>query len=260
MLTSGKPGMTNPAAVPVSVLGRMLLPTTLLTVLLAMLLTSGCHKREIDELRVQNQDILKRLSDLEEAQKNADARPDAGRQADPSTVYSIALGDSPTRGRADASVSIVEYSDFQCPYCAQVQPLLMQLLEKYPRDVKLVFKHFPLSFHAAAKPATIASLAAQEQGKFWEMHDVLFANFRTLSTSKLEDYAREAGLDIERWRQDLLDNQERYAGIAEEDYNLGISVSVRGTPTLFVNGVKVQDRSFEGISAMIEAARNTPGS
>ena len=213
--------------------------------LLTVLHTSGCHQGEIAELKAQNQEIL-----------NAGTRP----VDDPDKAHPIPLVNSPVRGNPEASVAIVEYSDFQCPYCAQVQPLLMQLLEKYPRDVKLVFKHFPLSFHQAARPATIASLAAHEQDKFWEMHDVLFANYKTLSVNKLQDYAREAGLDVERWRRDVAQNQEDYEAIATADYNLGTSVSVRGTPTLFVNGVKVSDRSLEGISAMIERARDTPGS
>ena len=230
--------------------------------LLAMLLVSGCNQSEIEELHAQNQKILTRLSQLEEDQnklKGAGAA-DVRQVEDPNKVYPIPLGDSPVRGNPDAPVAIVEYSDFQCAYCAQVQPLLMQLLEKYPDDVKLVFKQFPLSFHEAAMPATIASLAAHDQGKFWEMHDVLFANFRTLSEQKLEAYAAEAGLDMDRFRLDLIQGKARYEDIAGADSKLGTSVSVRGTPTLFVNGVKVRNRSLEGISAMIERARDTAGS
>ncbi len=228
--------------------------------LLAMLLLSGCYQGEIEELREQNQEILNRLSQLEEGQKKLDGGANPRPVDDPNKVYSIPLGDSPVRGDPDAPVSIVEYSDFQCPYCAQVQPLLMQLLERYPQDVKLVFKQFPLVFHEAARPATIASLAAHEQGKFWEMHDVLFANFRTLSAQRIETYAIQAGLDMDRFREDLVDGKERYEAVADADYKLGESVSVRGTPTLFVNGVKVRNRSLEAISAMIERARGTAGS
>ena len=223
--------------------------------LLTVFITAGCYQADIEKLRAQDEEILQRLAQLEAGQKKGGAQPEA---EDPDKVYTIPLGDSPVRGNPEAPVAIVEYSDFQCPYCAQVQPLLMQLLEKYPDDVKLVYKHFPLAFHAAAMPATVASLAAHEQGKFWEMHDVLFANVRTLSASKMEDFAVEAGLDLDRFRSDMGEHRDRYEAIAKADFDHGRSVAVRGTPTLYVGGKKVRNRSLEAISAMIEEAKDAP--
>ena len=228
--------------------------------LLALSAGTGCYRGDLEELRAQNEQILQRLAELEEGQKKLESAGGGGPQPeDPDKVYAIPLGDSPVRGNPAAPVAIVEYSDFQCSFCAQVQPLLMQLLEKYPDDIKLVYKHFPLSFHQAALPATVASLAAHEQGKFWEMHDVLFANIRSLSETKMEGYAREAGLDLDRFRRDLSQNKARYEAVAQEDFDQGRSVAVKGTPTLYVSGKKVQNRSLEAISAMIEEARREAG-
>ena len=225
--------------------------------LLTVFIGAGCYQGDIEELRARDDEILERLAKLEEGQKQEGAQR---QPEDPDKVYTIPLGDSPVRGNPEARVAIVEYSDFQCPYCADVQPLLMQLLEKYPDDVKLVFKHFPLAFHPAAMPATVASLAAQEQGMFWEMHDVLFANTRTLSAIKMEDFAVEAGLDLDQFRSDLSQHRARYEAVAKADFDQGRSVAVRGTPTLYVAGKKVRKRSLEAISAMIEEARDAPGS
>jgi protein-disulfide isomerase len=118
----------------------------------------------------------------------------------------------------------------------------------------VVFKHFPLNFHESAKPAAIAAVAAQEQGRFWEFHDVVFKNQATLSQESLESFAQQAGLDVERFKSDLAKNGADYAKRVDEDYEQGTTVDVRGTPTLYINGRKVQDRSIEGMSAMVEAA------
>jgi protein-disulfide isomerase len=125
------------------------------------------------------------------------------------------------------------------------------VLEKYPKEVKLVMKQFPLRSHAFARKAAIAALAAGKQGKFWEMHEKLYANRKELSDAKVEAIARELGLNMEQFNLDLKD-----PGIAaqiERDIRDGRQARVRGTPTIFVNGKVLSQRSFAGFQQAIEA-------
>jgi len=164
----------------------------------------------------------------------------------------VRLGASPVRGKRDAPVTIVEFSDFQCPFCARSNPIVDGVLAKYPDKVNYVYKHFPLAFHAAARPAAIASIAAQDQGRFWEMHEVLFKNQASLDASKLEDYAKQAGLDVARFKKDLESKKAEYEKRVDAEFALGQSVDVRGTPTLYIGGKKVRVRTVDGMSAMID--------
>jgi protein-disulfide isomerase len=210
---------------------------------------------QLEQVSKQQEEILEKLKSLEANQKRMLAAPKAAAarpqppQEDPNKVYKIDVGPSPIFGKAEAPIAIVEYSDFQCPYCARVTPLLKELHKKYPDKVKLVFKHFPLSFHQAARPAAIASLAAHEQGKFWEMHDALFENQRGLKPDNMAEFAEKAGLDLERFKKDMEAKEAEYAKLVDADFRQGQSVAVRGTPTLYINGKKVQNRSVEGMSA-----------
>jgi protein-disulfide isomerase len=169
-------------------------------------------------------------------------------------IYDIPVGDSPIMGKADAPVALVEFSDFQCPYCARVVPDLKALLDKYPDKVKLVYKHFPLDFHQNARPAAIATMAAQEQGKFWQYHDVLFQNQSALDGAKLEEYAKQAGLDVARFKKDFEAKKAEYDKRVAADLQLGAQSGVQGTPSLYIGGKKVRDRSLAGMSALVEEA------
>jgi protein-disulfide isomerase len=175
-------------------------------------------------------------------------------------IYDIPTGSSPIMGKADAPVALVEFSDFQCPYCARVQPDLKALLEKYPDKVKLVFKHFPLDFHQQARPAAIATMAAQEQGKFWQMHDVLFQNQAGLASANMEDLAKQAGLDVARFKKDYSDKAADYDKRVADDMQLGAQSGVQGTPSLYIGGKKVRDRSIAGMSGLVEEALKRAGS
>lgn len=224
----------------------------------------GCQAGDkIDKIAQQQEEILEKLKTLEANQKRMLAAPTAARpqapQEDFNKVYKIDVGSSPILGNPKAPVTVVEFSDFQCPYCAQASPLIKELQKKFPDKVKVVFKHFPLSFHAGARPAAIASMAAADQGKFWEFHDVLFSNSRELKPDNMEQWAEKAGLDVARFKQDMAAKAEAYGKAVDADFQHGQSVSVRGTPTLFINGKKVQNRSIEGMSAMVEEALKAGG-
>jgi protein-disulfide isomerase len=138
------------------------------------------------------------------------------------------------RGPESAPVTIVEFSDFECPYCSRARTTLDRLLEQYGQQVRLVFRHFPLEFHTNAEMAAQAALAAGEQGRFWEMHDLIFDNQSRLSRNDLLEYAGRLGLDLNAFRQyvDSAAGQPRI----EADLELGRRVGVRGTPTFLING------------------------
>ena len=131
-----------------------------------------------------------------------------------------------------------------------MEALLQQVLEKNPKDVKLVIKHFPLPSHNFAKKAAIAALAAEKQGKFWEVHEKLFANQKQLSDAKVEEIARELGLNMEQFEQDLKDPglQARI----DRDLKNGQEANVRGTPSIFLNGKLLNQRTLAGFQQFID--------
>ncbi len=166
-------------------------------------------------------------------------------------VQQLPVNNSAVRGAANAPVTITIFSDFQCPYCARLVPTLEKVLESYPKQVRLVFKQFPLSMHKFAQPAALASIAARNQGKFWELHDKLFANFDQLSEEKIRELAKGVGLDMARYDKDVA-NTALQNEIAE-DIQLGLQSGVRGTPAVYINGRQLKDRSFDGFRQEIDA-------
>jgi protein-disulfide isomerase len=165
-------------------------------------------------------------------------------------VQEINVTGSPFRGTADAPVIIALFTDFQCPYCARILPLLNQVLEKYQGKVKLVFKNFPLSTHQFARKAASAALAAGKQGKFWELHDRLFQNYNRLNDQVVQKQAKELGLDMQKFEKDM--NDPQIAQVISQDVQEGAKAGVRGTPTIYVNGSLLRDTNLEGFQAAID--------
>jgi protein-disulfide isomerase len=161
-------------------------------------------------------------------------RPIAVGKPDPTVRYAVALGDSAIEGSADAKVTIVIFSDFQCPFCARVQDTLDELQRSYGADLRVVAKHNPLSFHTSADGAARAAEAAGKQGKFWEMHDKLYANIKALGQSDLESYAKELGLDVAQFRRDMDDATIRAR--IDADIKQAKELGAAGTPSFFING------------------------
>jgi protein-disulfide isomerase len=124
-------------------------------------------------------------------------------------------------------------------------------MEKYPDDVKLVIKHFPLSSHKFARPAAKAAMAAHKQGKFWEFHAKLFQNYRSLNEQKVQEIATELELDMEKFAADR--KSPEINALIERDLRNGAAIGVRGTPTIFLNGKRVKNRSMQAFQQMIEA-------
>ena len=135
-------------------------------------------------------------------------------------------------------------------------PVLEQVLEKYPNQVKLVFKNFPIRNHKFAMPAAIAALAAEKQGKFWEFHDLLFKDYNRLNEQKITEIAQQLNLDMEKFAKDRKDPQIR--AVINRDLAEGNRVGVRGTPTIFINGRLLRNRSVPGFQELIEKALQKP--
>lgn len=140
----------------------------------------------------------------------------------------------PMRGAAMGQITIVEFSDFECPYCGRAHPIIQEALREFEGQVRVVFFNYPLPGHPHAMPAARAAVAAGNQGKFWEMHDILFDHQRALEEEDIDRYAREIGLDMERFHADLRSPETQRR--VDADREAGRSVEIQGTPTLFING------------------------
>jgi protein-disulfide isomerase len=168
----------------------------------------------------------------------------------PLEVGADATGD-PFIGGSDATVEIVEFSDFQCPFCARTVPTVKQILDEYGNQVKIVYKDFPLSFHQNAQKAAEVAECADDQGSFWEYHDVLFANQASLDTTSLKKYAQDLGLDTGQFNECL--DSGKHTQEVLEDFNEGRSLGISGTPTFFINGRKlVGAQPFSAFKAIID--------
>lgn len=160
--------------------------------------------------------------------------------------------DGPSKGKADAPVTIVEFGDFECPPCGRAYAVLKQVHETYPDDVRIVFEQFPLSIHPNARKAAEASLCARDQGKFWEMHDQMFENQKSLSVDGLKTLASQVdGLDVAGFNACLDDG--RQAAAVEQDVQQGARLGVGGTPAFFVNGRVISGvPTFESLAEIID--------
>jgi protein-disulfide isomerase len=155
------------------------------------------------------------------------------RYGDDTKVEKLTSAGSPLRGSPMAPVTIYEFSDFQCPHCKLAAPELKKIVEESNGKVKLIFKQYPLPMHPKAREASKATIAAHKQGKFWEMHDLLFENQDRLQTANLDDYAKKIGLDMKRFRADMKSKDADKK--IEADLAEGNAVGVEATPSIYVN-------------------------
>ena len=172
----------------------------------------------------------------------------------------VEVAGAPTKGPDDAPVTIVEFSDFECPYCSRLNPTLDQVVQTYGQRVRIAFRQFPLAMHANAQKAAEASLCAHDQGKFWQMHDAMFSNQRSLAIEQLKAKAVELGLEGEKFDQCLDSGQ--HADRVAEDFKAGQAAGVTGTPALFINGRMVSGAvPFDQVAQVIddELARKAGG-
>jgi protein-disulfide isomerase len=159
---------------------------------------------------------------------------------------------APVTGAANARITLVEFSDFQCPYCWKAVEKINAVLKQYPNDVRLIFKQFPLDSHSQAQISAQAALAAQQQGKFWQLHDKMFANHNGLSRKAIVEWAGGLGMDMKRFMADL--DSEAIKKTVATDVADGEKAGVEGTPTVFINGQRYNgDLDLAAIRPIIEA-------
>lgn len=218
--------------------------------LLALVFLNGCvSQKKFDELA----EVVKKVDDRLAAIEKLIMPPKEEEQAE---AYMVPVGESYVYGKKDARVSIVVFSDLQCPYCGQADKKLHDLLNdpKLKDSVNIVFKHFPLPQHPEARPAAKAALAAGEQGKFFEMAEKIFSNRNEMNQNNYEKWAKELGLDMAKFKNDLKAHDKKYDDLINNDMKVGEEVAkIQGTPWILVGGWLLKgDISPATIHKMIE--------
>jgi protein-disulfide isomerase len=207
--------------------------------IVAALILGACMVASALLIRVSVDGAAREVASLKEVMGRAPTAqvPTAAAQPgrpDPSRRYSINTQGAPSKGNAQAKLAIVEFSDFQCPFCRRVNPTLEQIEKEYGDKVRIVFKHLPLDMHPKAPAAHAAAEAAHKQGKFWEMHDLIFGNQEAMSPEKYVEYAQQLGMDVAQFKTDVASSavKARIDADTQEANRLGVT----GTPSFFVNG------------------------
>jgi len=181
------------------------------------------------------------MKDFAEGKSVSQVREDVKKAAaEPPPLFEepvkLSIAGDPFKGPENARVTIVEFSDFQCPFCSKAVSAANAIVRQFPKDVKLVYKQFPLDQHRDAEFGAEASLAAQAQGKFWEMHDLLYAGFPDLSRKTVFGYAQKLGLNMQQFQTDV--DSHKYKNRVQMEEKQGEDASVGGTPTFFIDGKK----------------------
>ena len=161
----------------------------------------------------------------------------------PDKVKTIDVAGSPAKGAANPTVTIVEWADFECPFCGMASPVIGAIAKAYPEHVQVVFKNLPLPMHEHAEPAARASVAAGKQGKFWEMHDILFKNQKALDDKSLQGYAKTLGLDVAKFNNDR--RSEPVVDQVSKEKKQANQLKAGGTPTVYINGRLFDLESFD---------------
>lgn len=214
---------------------------TLAVLSVLVVLVLGCRARETEqtagavEVKAEPTDNVGVAQAPEPMPKPVAPAPG---KPDPKVTYHVPLqGNEPQKGPDDALITIVEFADFDCPFCKARAPTLDQLVEKYGDDLRIIWLNYPLPFHRNARPAAVAALEAHAQRGdegFWRMHDMLFANQGLLTRDTLEKLAKELGLNMRQFRKAL--DTDRYAKVIDQQYALGTRLGIPGTPAYYMNG------------------------
>ena len=183
-------------------------------------------KADLETVKGQLAQVLRLLSQ----------RPSQGGVAATGPVRA-SVADAPMLGRADAPVTIVEFSDYQCPACGAFKPIVEQIVEKYKDKILFAYRNFPLAQHEFAEKAAEVAEAAGEQGKYFEMHDYLFANQANFSDEVYQAGAKKIGLDMDKFNEAL--KSGKFKSLIQDDISFGVSHGVNSTPTFFLNGKKL---------------------
>ena len=220
-----------------------------LAVLLAFAV-SCAGRDDVESLQLAQKEMEARLEKLEKARAQPTA-PAAPRGPEPGKVYGMPVGQSSSLGPVDAWVTIVEISDFQCPFCSRGANTMREVVAKYKDDVRLVFKHNPLPFHPRAQPAAVAAECAGAQGKFWPIADAFFADQAKLSDEDFTRLAKAHKLDLAKFKACTESSAVKKA--VNDDAQLASKFGARGTPAFFINGRFISGaQPIEAFSAIID--------
>lgn len=230
--------------------------------LATLLLSSAAFAADRQEIETIVEEYIRThpevlMQTLQKYQEEARARQEQAEfMAAVKNPVAVPEENSPALGPKNAPITIVEFSDFECPYCARSWPTIQGIMKRHEGKVRVIYKHSPLPFHKKAIPAHKAALAAARQGKFWPYHDLLVANLQTWQggdeQAAFAAYADQLGLDAARFRKDMAD--PKLDETIQRDMKLGEKLGVQGTPTYFVNGVIVRGaRSGDYFQKVIDA-------
>lgn len=220
---------------------------------------------QLADILSRQHEIQQRILSVEDQQKNLATlviqrqnRPSIANRTqrpseNPNKIYDLPIAHSPVKGNKNAAVTIIEFSDYQCPYCRKFHPELNKVLAAYPNDVKYILKHFPLNIHHQAKSAAKAALAAIEQDKYWEMSELLLANGRHLNEHIFPQLAVQLGMNVDQFLKNYNENGQRWEEMIRKDMALGARAGVRGTPSFFINGKKTRARDYSSFKQEIDA-------
>ena len=194
---------------------------------------------------------------IDEVLKKKNARPpEPTLEEKMKSPVAVDLNGAPVEGNINAPITIITFSDFQCPFCSRVVPTVKQLLKDYPGKVRYAFRQHPLPFHNNAMSAAKASLAANAQGKFWEMHDALFAGQKDLSDDKIIAMAKKIGLNVNKFRTDW--KSDKFAKQIAADLDFSNKNGASGTPAFFINGIALKGaRPLESFKEVIDKLLET---
>ena len=218
---------------------------------------SASTKQEVLELKAQVAEMQKDLAEIKKLLQEGARAPAAAPQQAGFNPQTVSLGSSPVRGNADAPITVIAYSDYQCPFCARSYRDVLPLLEQEYIDtgkVRYVMREFPLtSIHANAMNASLAALCAGEQGKYWEMHDLMFDNQKQLGVENLKSFAVTLGLEAAAFNE-CLDTQKHQKTV-EADLASGAKLGVTGTPAFAVGRTDAKDPDKVNLTVLIKGAR-----
>jgi len=224
---------------------------------ISQLKAEGRWGRKFDETEKKSAALEKELSTLAESHSLVPYRPSSVHYSstpaeDLNKVYTLEVGSTPVLGKADAPVTITMFVDLECPFCAQFYGPIKEVLNAYPGKVRFMIKNFPLPFHRNAIPAAKAALAADLQGKYFEMVDLLLKNKAQVPESKLKEYAKTLGLDEKKFLENLKSKDTEFEKQIAHDMSLGQRSDVDGTPAFFLNGKKTKAYDLNSWKAEID--------
>ncbi len=208
-------------------------------------------RKKADSLATELSEVKSVLSYVLERGMNSSFEQVKKDIANASKEWDLKIEESPSIGNPNAKITIVEFTEFQCPYCSRIAPTMESLINKYPDKIRLVYKHFPLSFHKDAPAAAAATIAAQKQGKFWEYRWALAPHYQILNDSTFTAIAEKLGLNMEQFKKDMVLDKEKQ-DIIDRDMKLGMEAGVQGTPNFYVNGKRQERFSPDLIDKLVK--------